>query len=330
MRKGLQIAIGIIISVALLILAFSKINFADFIHTLKNTNIISLLCCVLFFGISCIFRAFMWRITTGSVKKVGISTLFGGVMVGYMVNNILPLRLGEVFRAYYLASKCGFAKTYALSTVIIERVLDVFFLGLLLLLSLFYGLNGLSFINSLIVLAAWAVIVIAAVFLMINLSWIGKLEKITFIPGRLLKVIKNFLAPLALLRQPRKILLLLTLSLFAWLTNYLAILSVVYYVVPVKFEAAMVLFLFINIGFLIPSSPGAIGVIQIAFLMALEPFGVPKAQALAISLAFHLIFYLFTIGVGLPYFLWAHLKISKGLNSINGENEGHFPPAGAR
>jgi uncharacterized membrane protein YbhN (UPF0104 family) len=92
--------------------------------------------------------------------------------------------------------------------------------------------------------------------------------------------------------------------------------------VPMKFEAAMVLFLFINIGFLIPSSPGAIGVIQMAFLMALEPFGVPKAQALAISLAFHLIFYLFTIGAGLPYFLWAHLKISKGLNNINGENSG--------
>jgi uncharacterized membrane protein YbhN (UPF0104 family) len=90
--------------------------------------------------------------------------------------------------------------------------------------------------------------------------------------------------------------------------------------VPMKFEAAMVLFLFINIGFLIPSSPGAIGVIQVAFWMALEPFGVPKSQALAISLAFHLIFYLFTIGAGLPYFLWAHLKINKVLNNINREN----------
>lgn len=317
MKKVLQIAIGIIISIVLLVWSFSKIDFTDFVQTLRNTNIISLLLCVLFFGISCIFRAFMWRITTMPIKKIHISVLFGGVMVGYMVNNILPLRLGEIFRAYYLSSKCGIAKTYALSTVVIERILDIFSLGLLLLLSLFYGLNGLSFRKSVILLIAWVVMVIVSVLLITNSTWIEKTRKIKFIPERLMKIIGNFFTPLAQLQQPRKIIMLIILSLCVWLTNYLSILSVVYYIVPMKFEAAMVLFLFINIGFLIPSSPGAIGIVQVAFWMALMPFGVPKTQSLAISLAFHLVLYLFTIGVGLPYFLHAHLRLSSNPNSID-------------
>ena len=72
---------------------------------------------------------------------------------------------------------------------------------------------------------------------------------------------------------------------------------------------ALLLMLFINIGVLIPSSPGAFGIMQIAFWMALAPFGVSRASALALSFAYQGGIYLFTLAVGIPYFVAAHLRL---------------------
>ncbi|MGO0122930.1 lysylphosphatidylglycerol synthase domain-containing protein [Desulfothermobacter acidiphilus] len=68
-------------------------------------------------------------------------------------------------------------------------------------------------------------------------------------------------------------------------------------------SAYAAVFLFINLGLLLPSSPGALGVMQVAFWLALLPFGVSKEQSLALSFAYQAGLYLFTLAVGLPFFL---------------------------
>ena len=46
------------------------------------------------------------------------------VVVGYMANNLLPLRIGEVVRSYYVGEREGVSKTAALATILIERLMD--------------------------------------------------------------------------------------------------------------------------------------------------------------------------------------------------------------
>lgn len=78
------------------------------------------------------------------------------------------------------------------------------------------------------------------------------------------------------------------------------------------FEAALLLLLFVNIGLLVPSSPGALGVMQAAFWLVLAPFGVPKAQSLALSFAYQGGLYLFTLSVGLPFLVASQAKWAPG------------------
>ena len=60
----------------------------------------------------------------GGIKTINVRTLFPIVVIGYMANNILPFRLGELVRAYYLKNKEEVSTATALSTIFIERIMD--------------------------------------------------------------------------------------------------------------------------------------------------------------------------------------------------------------
>jgi uncharacterized membrane protein YbhN (UPF0104 family) len=127
--------------------------------------------------------------------------------------------------------------------------------------------------------------------------------------GRLFNIFDSFAEPFKRLQDYRLIALLIAISLAVWISNYLSIAALVSGELAHFFTPALLLLLFINIGALIPSSPGAFGIMQIAFWMALTPFGVSRESALALSFAYQGGVYLFTLAVGVPYFLVAHLKL---------------------
>ncbi len=300
--RVLRQAIGVVISVALIIVVFYKVNFAQFLASLRYANIYDLILCVFFFGLNCLIRALMWRITTRPLGEARINTLFGGVVVGYLVNNFLPLRAGEFFRAFYLAARTGFSGTAVFSTVCIERALDVFSMGLLLAGALIFGVHELTGRAADITLIVIGSIFLLAFIAIINIGRFSRIKALkSLIPLRLLHAVKLFITPLVQLGNFQTVLLLILFSLIAWASNYLSFYALLHSFVAQGFKAAILLLLFTNLANLIPSSPGALGVMQVAFWMALIKFGVAKEQALALSFIYQIGIYLFTIVVGLPY-----------------------------
>jgi len=311
-NKKLKLGIAVIISGIFLAGSFYNVDYQEFFVSIIRIKPAALFACASFVCLSCMFRAYMWNITTASFKKTSLSTLFGGVVVGYMVNGILPLRLGELFRAQYLSSMTGLRRTTVLSTVLIERTLDIFSLGMILLGSIFFGVHGLSRETSQLILTLWLALMTIAVLLILNLERLREnKQRFRFIPQRIIEIIGSLTSPLRQLRDIRKIAILVVLSILVWSCNYLSLLGLIYYSLPtVKYEAAVLLFLFANLGLLIPSTPGSLGVIQAAFWISLSHFGVPKEQALALSFAYLFVLYVFNLSVGIPYFLQAHLKLT--------------------
>lgn len=309
-RKIASITAGVILSCVLLIISFYKVDFSAVLRSFRSISVSSLLLCTLFMCFSDLARSLTWRITTRKIKPISASTLFGGVVVGYMVNTLLPFRAGELFRAQYLASTVGVRRSTALSTIFIERVFDVFSLGLLLILCIYYGIRGLSFGAAEIVLVVWLICIVLTTLLVLNLEALERNKHhLTLVPERVLEMLVHFLAPLQQLRDPRNLLAILGTTMLVWLCNYFSILALIHDSGAVtKYQAALILFMFTNLGFLIPSTPGALGIIQVAFWLALSPFGLPKEHALALSFAYVGIIFLFNLGVGLPYFMKAHLK----------------------
>ncbi len=310
MKKILGITTGMGLSLALLTISFYKVDFSAVLQSFKNISAASLLFCMLFMCLSDLARSLTWRITTKKLRRIPVSTLFGGVVVGYMVNTLLPFRAGELFRAQYLSSMTGVRRSSALSTIFIERVFDVFSLGLLLILCIYFGIRGLTFGTAELVLVAWVICIVLTTLLVLNLERLERNKhRLTIVPERLLEMIVHFLAPLQQLREPRNLLSILGTTMLVWICNYCSIFALIHDSgATLKYQAALILFLFTNLGFLIPSTPGALGVIQVAFWLALSPFGLSKEHALALSFAYVGVIFLFNLGVGLPYFMKAHLK----------------------
>ncbi|MCL6449577.1 MAG: flippase-like domain-containing protein [Armatimonadetes bacterium] len=310
-NKTVKIMTGLLVSGFFLGLAFHKVNIAEFWAALSQVNLSALAISVGFFSLSCLFRALMWRVTTTALGKVGFGKLFGGVVVGYLANNFLPLRAGEVVRAGYLAAASELPAVGLLSTIFVERAFDIFSLGFLLLLTLSIGSKGLERPAGEMIWLFFG----ALVFLFILLVGVVKVAKrvegreATSKPlGLFLRYAREFLRPLNQLCEPRMAALLAALSLIAWASNYLSILFLLKSTGNFLFEATLLVMLFVNLGILIPSSPGALGVMQAAFWVALAPFGVPKAQSLALSFAYQGGLYLFTLSVGLPFLLASQAK----------------------
>jgi uncharacterized protein (TIRG00374 family) len=71
-----------------------------------------------------LLRAMRWRHLTDPVQPIGIRPLFRATAVGFMANNIFPLRVGEVIRPWFLGREVGAPSAALFGTVILERVID--------------------------------------------------------------------------------------------------------------------------------------------------------------------------------------------------------------
>ena len=69
-------------------------------------------------------RAMRWRHLTDPIQPIGVRPLFRATAIGFMVNNVFPLRVGEVVRPWYLSREVGAPSAALFGTVVLERVID--------------------------------------------------------------------------------------------------------------------------------------------------------------------------------------------------------------
>jgi hypothetical protein len=74
-------------------------------------------------------RAYKSRLLINSVRPASTRVLFKGLSVGFLFNALLPLRLGELVRAFYIGDSLAISKTVVFMSIIIERIIDGLILG---------------------------------------------------------------------------------------------------------------------------------------------------------------------------------------------------------
>jgi uncharacterized protein (TIRG00374 family) len=249
----------------------------------------------------------MWKITTQFYDSFAHTQLFGSIMLGYMVNNFLPLKGGELFRAHYLTKIGNISLSAALSMVCIERIFDVISLGLLLVIAICFNLNLVVYLSP---TPFFLTIILLAVLIY---SMRCECVRNSVLIKKVGRIVSDFLKPIKYIFNVKIILLLLSYSAGAWLCNYFSLLILLQAIGQASFAAALILLLTINIGLLIPASPGSFGIMQLAFLAALVPFGIEKQYALILSFAYQAGLYISTVLIGAP-FLIKFFTIKKSAN----------------
>jgi hypothetical protein len=135
--------IGVAISVALMAVALRGVNLRDVARELQGVDYVWLLPAAATVVIGQLGRAYRWRLLFGSGPRPSGRMSFGILSVGYLVSNVLPLRLGDGVRAWLIETRTPADGAAALATVVVERVVDL--LVILLFLGLWVPGPGVAF-----------------------------------------------------------------------------------------------------------------------------------------------------------------------------------------
>jgi len=321
--------VGILLSIIFSYIAFRNVNFSEFFEILKNTKyeyVIPITLCTL--G-GFVLRAFRWRYLIEPIKVIKFSRLFSSTMIGFMANNILPVRLGEIVRAFTIGKMENISKSSAFATVVIERVLDIFFVLILFLILLFLSPLALSFPEKLIE-RGYYIFIFAIFFLIFLLLMMKKkefilnfIEKILIsfpekISKRIHRIVDSFIKGLEFFRNTHHFIPILFISIAMWLlylgSYYFAffafdLFSGNYYM---SFLAGVLLLVLGSIGLMIPSAPGAIGTFHTFCIWGLLIVGgADNNQAAAYAVFVHGVSYIAVTSVGFIYFLKEHIRLSE-------------------
>ncbi|MBI4721217.1 MAG: flippase-like domain-containing protein [Chitinivibrionia bacterium] len=313
MRTARRFIIGLAFSGVFLYLALRDIEWSDFLASLLSARFEYLIPAVALSLFGHYLRAYRWKFMLSPLKRIRPNRLFSVLMIGFMANNLLPARLGEVLRAYTLGRMEGISNTGAFATIVYERIVDVFALLVLLWFTLIRqtGLGWLR-VGGLWILCLNVALLILLFYMERNRARTETmLEKLA---GRLpaafrekaLATAGSFLEGLKIIGKAKSGAMVALFSVPVWLAALLAIhfcLGAMDLQVP--YLTSVVLIVLISLGSMIPSAPAYIGTTQYACILGLSLVGVGKSQALAFSILYHATQFFPVTILGLV-FLWKH------------------------
>ena len=314
MRGALTRVVGLGLTVVFLLLAFQRVDLAGFVDELKSVNYLWLLPSAICTLLGYVLRSVRWQVILSGAARAPVRTLFPVLIMGFATNNLLPGRLGEFWRAYLLGRKRNVRKTFALASVVVERVFD----GLTLIALLWI-------VSSAIQLPGWGrqiELLAAAVFLAATLGVVVLLSApgVVVVPLRavvhrihsgtaiwLEERFESFVDGLGPLRHPNVLLAAVALSVGVWLcegTSYLLLSRGVNLGLPGTMEVPGIglALVTINLGIMVPSGPGYVGTQEFFGTAALGVVGANAQAALALVVVSHAIQYALVTGLGLVFF----------------------------
>jgi glycosyltransferase 2 family protein len=323
------------ITVLFLFIAFRGTNFRELYNSFLHVNywwMIPNFACLI---VSHVLRAWRWRYMLEPVKpRIGMRNLFSGVMVGYMVNNVLP-RAGEIVRPYTIGKLEGVAKSAALGTIVVERMIDmVSFLVLVAIIPLVYhGPLIESFpwlVNTGVIVLVMTLAVLGSfMVLAARRDWTDRMMDWARpkLPARISEKLDGwvnaFLDGFMFLSRPGRFVIILVLSILIWFL-YVLMMFVALFAFNLQyigFAGALVVQAISSIGIALPT-PGGTGTYHAFTSQTLTRlYGVDGTLALSFATITHAVGYIGVTLWGLYYFLHDHIKVGEAVRGESREGQ---------
>lgn len=95
-------------------------------------------------------KAYRWKRFIEIYEKVEYHNLINGLSIGYIMNYILPFRIGDIVRAIFVGRKMKNGISFSFATVLIDRILDVFVVAIIFVLIYFLGFKSANIYESMV------------------------------------------------------------------------------------------------------------------------------------------------------------------------------------
>ena len=301
-RRRIGAVLGTVVAVVLLVWALRGVRVGEVVGHLRNARLGPLLAAVAIATITYPIRLVRWRLLLRDADggPLPAGPLWHAVAIGFMANNILPFRAGELVRLLAASRLAGARFSAVLSSVAVERIFDALTIVALLSLSLLasdlppdVAVGGVSLRHAsqaagLLGVAALAGALLVVAFPLAAERIVRRLLPVGRLADRIVGLIEGIRHGLTVLRSPTLLAGTIIWSLVLWLTNALA-----FYVafkafgIPVGFVGALLLQGILVFGITVQLTPGFLGQFEAAIVAALALFRVPVALASSYAIAFH-------------------------------------------
>jgi glycosyltransferase 2 family protein len=281
--------LGLVVSALAFTFIGSQIRLELFVQALLTANYLTVVPCIVFLLLGLVTRALRWRVLLSN--SLPLNRAFSIMNVAYLVNGVLPLRLGEVVRMY-LASRVGGYDVPLLKTagtILVERLLDLLAVVVMVLLAftvapvpkeLQYAsaLGAISAVSGFFVLIFWA-------------HQRASLHRlIAFMTGKIVRLqtwhltqrLDEFLDGLLPLTQPKALLSAVGWTTISWVLSAIAGYWLMFAIFDEGNWATTLLYIAAAaFAIAVPAVPGNLGTYEGSILLALTAMGYSDVNQMA-------------------------------------------------
>jgi uncharacterized protein (TIRG00374 family) len=330
MKLGWKGALGIVLSVVCLYLAFRNVHWSEAFRAMREANYGLLALAVIAATGMFALRALRWRAILDPVApKLPFGPLWRSIAMGQMMTNILPARMGEIVRPYALTREVPSVPfPMSLASIAVDRVFDAIVVLLLLGVSMLSpGLpESLSIKGNTVTLTEMVRFLgVAPIVLLVALY------VLVFFPDRLIKLFEAFARPvsrvveekgsemlrrfadgLSVLRNPKHFIAVFLWTLAHWLLQPFAFwLAMKAFGISAPIQSTLFVQGVIVVGVALFPTPGFFGVFEAAGAAALAAYGVEPTLGTTWALVFHVTTFVPITLIGAYYFARAGLTLGE-------------------
>ncbi len=294
--------VGAALAIALLLWALRGVHLDEVIRQIRSSDPWPLALAVVLATLTFPVRLVRWRLLLRDAAGAPLKPwpLWHAIAIGFMANNLLPFRAGELVRVFAATKLSGTRLTATMSSIAVERIFDALAVIGLMAVGLLasslpseavvggVSLAGAARVAGLISLAA---LFVAAAIVAFPLAAEGVLRRLLpsgRLTERLIVMIDGIRHGLASLRSPALLAGVILWSIVLWVLNALAFwVAFAAFDIPVGLGGALVLQGVLAIGISVQLTPGFVGQFEAAIVAALALYGIPNDVASSYAIAFH-------------------------------------------
>ena len=290
------------VSLACLYIAFQQVNLQEVLGALSATNLWYVIIALAITAITFILRSLRWKTLLNAPRSLNLHHYSSTTHIGYFLNNILPFRAGDIFRAQLLSNHDRDIKlTYLLGSLVGEKIIDLWVIGLFTIVLILMGytdLFGIQFIITVIGISFVSSLIIFGRHTLSNKLLINFPSLTNFIEGyKLVSDNKLIIAGWSML---------LWISFVGYVVAALQAIGI-----TLTMEQALGLTIISSLVTSLPIAPAAIGTYHLAVIYCLHNlYNLPLELAQTGAIVMHSIFLLYSIAIGYLYLVSENMSIT--------------------
>ncbi|MDR0485497.1 MAG: flippase-like domain-containing protein [Elusimicrobiota bacterium] len=290
-----KILLGCLFSALLIYFTLKQIDFKTSMEYAKSANYTVLIVAALIYVLTYVARSVRFCFLIMPIKKTPLFKNFPYTVLGFFMNNLIPLRIGEFIRAKVTGERLGISRSASLAAIVVERLLDIT-IFILFFFAVMYFLPFPDFIAKSFYLCAF---IFGGLFIVLwglamrkekTINLICKIPMPAKIKNLLLQTADKFISGLDVLKSKKIFVCSFAFSIAVWIIESSSLMIAASACgFNISLAGAAFTVIIIGIGAIIPTAPGFVGAFEFMGVAALSALGIDKDQAFSCIIVYHFI-----------------------------------------